>query len=122
MTTIMHGITERTITARRRLGQHRRHRSARRHFEGRTRLAVLRALTAAQGYLQGDFPTIEIAAQSCGSGVVYVAAAVVVLSSEDLALKDRVLSGQVSLRNAAASAKRQAAIVAAYRASSTADH
>jgi len=83
---------------------------------------VLRALTAAQGYLQGDFPTIEIAAQSCGSGVVYVAAAVVVLSSEDLALKDRVLSGQVSLRNAAASAKRQAAIVAAYRASSTADH
>jgi hypothetical protein len=82
---------------------------------------VLRAFTAAQLYRDGKIPTMALAAQCCGSGVVYVRSAVVVLQSEDRSIRERVLRGWVSLHAAAALMAKRAAIIAAYRAGAGAD-
>ncbi len=99
----------------------RRYRSARRHFRGYQRAAVLRALTGAKGYRNGWFSTVSEAATACGSNAVYVAAAVVLLEAENSTLLDQVLTGQVPLLAAVEEIKRLAELVAAYRKASAAD-
>jgi hypothetical protein len=101
--------------------KHRRHRSSRRHFEHGTRRAVLRAFTAAQLYIAGTFPTLAAAAEACGTNTDYIAAAVIVLQTEDGALKAAVFDGTVSLLAAAKAMKQTAKLLAAYRAADGAD-
>ena len=114
----MHGV----ITKRRsRRQQRRRHRSSRRYFDHGQRLAALRALTAASLRLNGAFSSQAQAAAACGSGVVYVRAAVAILRSEDASVRDEVLTGQLPLLAAAALVEKRAAIVAAYRQATAAD-
>jgi hypothetical protein len=65
---------------------------------------------------------LAMAAMSCGSNVPYVAAMLVLISSENAALIERVLVGEVSILTAAREVKRLATLVAAYRAADPADH
>jgi len=99
----------------------RKYRSARRHFQGGQRAAVIRAATAAQIYLVHR-KSLADAALCCGSNPHYVHAAVIVLQSEDEPLLQRVLSGDVSLLAAAKQVRQVAELVAAYRKTSAADH
>ena len=80
--------------------------------------AALRALTAAQLYLDDKINTLKAAAKSCGSNVVYVRAAVVLLQAEDVVLVQRALRGAMPLLAAAKVVKHVPALVEAYRASS----
>jgi hypothetical protein len=79
----------------------RRRQSARGHFRNGQRAAVVRAVTAARLYLSGAEPTLASAAVACGSGVVYVRAAIAVLRREQPALLADVLTGRTSLLRAA---------------------
>jgi hypothetical protein len=99
----------------------RRYRSARRHFRGGCRAAVLRALTGARGCCNGMFSNVSEAAMACGSNTAYVAAAIVLIESENKTLIDRVLTGKVSLLAAAKEIRRLAELVTAYRKASAAD-
>src|SRR5262245_25897266 len=94
----------------------RRYRSSRRHFRGRQRSAVLRAITAAEIYRAGMIASMAAAAAACGSNVAYVRAALVLLKSEDFPLLGRALAGHVSLPEAAREVTKVAELVAAYRA------
>jgi hypothetical protein len=98
----------------------RKYRSARRHFQGGLRAAVIRAVTAAQIHLEHG-KSLADAALRCGSNPHYVHAAVIVLQSEDKALLHRVLSGDVSLLAAAKQVQQVAKLVAAHRKASAAD-
>jgi hypothetical protein len=91
----------------------RRHRSARRHFRHGHRAAVIRAITAAKLYIDEAIPNLTTAAECCGSNVVYVTAAVILLRSENTALQERVLKGHVPLLTAAAQVKQVANLVTA---------
>jgi hypothetical protein len=113
----MHGFTARRCVRQ----QRRRHRSARRHYDHGQRLAVLRALTAASLRLNGAFSSLAQAAAACGSGVVYVKAAVAILRSEDVSIRDQVLTGRLSLLAAASLVEKRSKIVAAYRQATAAD-
>jgi hypothetical protein len=98
-----------------------RRRSARRHFRHGHRAAVIRAITAAKLYIDEAIPNLTTAAECCGSNVVYVTAAVILLRSENAALQERVLKGHVPLLAAAAQVKQVANLVTAYRAAKDAD-
>jgi hypothetical protein len=100
-------------------GRHRR--SARRHFQNGQRLAALRAITAAKGYLAGIFPTIAVAAMSCGSNRIYVDAALVLLKTEDSILLEAVLAGEKPLVAAADEMKVVATLVSALRQATATD-
>ena len=95
-----------------------RYRPRGRQFRHGQRAAVLRAVTAARAYLRGGFSSLAGAANAHGSCPSYVAAAVVVLQSEDVDLVTRVLSGRGSLLDAAKTVKHLAALVTAWRAAS----
>jgi hypothetical protein len=84
--------------------------------------AALRAVTAARLYLSGTIPNLLEAAESCGSNVAYIRAAIVVLRSENSALLDRVLRGHIPLLDAARQVQQIVDLVAAYRAASEQDH
>jgi hypothetical protein len=99
----------------------RQYSSARRHFRAGCRASVLRALTGARGYRNGWFSTVSEAAIACGSNVTYVAAAIVLIESENTTLVDQVLTGKVSLLAAAKEIGRLAELVTAYRKASAAD-
>ena len=99
----------------------RRYRSARRHFRGRRCAAALRAFTAAELRLSGRIKSLAEAAVSCGSNSAYVAGAITILHAEDAQLRERVLTGKVSLMTAARSATGTAKLVAAWRTASAAD-
>src|SRR6185436_1040173 len=90
---------------------HRPYRSSRRHFRGRKRAAVLRAMTAARLYLDQTAPTLAAAAVECGSNERYVRAAVILIKTENAVLVDRALFGQVNLLKAAHDAQRLADLV-----------
>jgi hypothetical protein len=76
--------------------------------------AALRALTAAKGYLGGQFPTLGIAANSCGTSPSYVRAGITILKANDAALIANVLSGVVPLLKAAASVKHAVDMIEAF--------
>jgi hypothetical protein len=81
--------------------------------------AALRAITAAQGYLSGTFPTLNTAANCCGSNAAYVAAAVTVLKADDAALIGDVLQGAVPLMKAAASVSNAVRMIEAFKKGSS---
>jgi hypothetical protein len=84
--------------------------------------AALRAITAARLYLSGQIPNLHKAAESCGSNVKYVLAAIVVLRSENSVLLDRVLRGHVPLLAAASQVRRLVELLDAYKATNEKDH
>jgi hypothetical protein len=98
-----------------------RRRSSRRRFRYGVRAAVVRALTGARIYLNGFVSTLAAAAYGCGSNVIYVRAAVIVLKSENTALLDQVLEGDLPLLEAARQVEQLGKLVAAYRGASAAD-
>jgi hypothetical protein len=100
----------------------RQYRSSRRRFRNGERAAVKRALTAARLYASGAAPTLAAAADSCGSNVQYVRAAVVLLKSEDRYMLDLVLEGKVQLLDAGRALTHLAQLVSAFRASSSIIH
>jgi hypothetical protein len=61
-------------------------------------------------------------AESCGSNVHYVRAAILLRRSENSVLLDRVLRGHVSLLAAASQVQRFVDLIAAYRAADVKDH
>jgi hypothetical protein len=106
----------------RRRSPRRPYRSSRRRFEGRVCRAARRALAAAGAYLDAKGGlTLHMAAELFGSSVAYVTAAVIVMRSEDVALRDAVLVGRVPLLTAAKEVKRRADLVAAFRAADATD-
>jgi hypothetical protein len=98
-----------------------RYRSARRLFRHGQRAAVLRAFTAAGLYIDKTIPSLVTAAESCGSNVAYVTAAVILLRSENATLQEQVLRGHVPLLAAADQVKSVANLVTAYRAAKDTD-
>jgi hypothetical protein len=92
------------------------YRNRRRHMRHGVRAAALRAITAARLYLSGQIPNLAKAAESCGSNVKYVCAAIILLRSENSVLLDRVLRGDVAIQVAARQVRRLVDLVAAYRA------
>jgi hypothetical protein len=86
------------------------------------RAAALRAVTAARLYLSGQIPNLVKAAESCGSNVTYLCAAIVVLRSENSVLLDRVLRGHIPLLAAANQVRRVVDLVAAYQTANEQDH
>jgi hypothetical protein len=86
------------------------------------RAAALRAITAARLHLSGAIPNLLKAAESCGSNVKYVCAAIILLRSENSVLLDRVLRGHVSILAAASQVRRLVELIAAYRATNEKDH
>jgi hypothetical protein len=82
-------------------GARRRRQSARRHFRGGCRAAVMRATTGARLYLDGKAPSLAAAAEACGSNIHYVRAAIALLKAEDPSLLNGALGGWVSLAEAA---------------------
>jgi hypothetical protein len=75
----------------------------------------VRALTAAQLYLDGKVPSLAAAALSCGSCRTYVQAALILLRSENATMVERVRRGHLLLPVAAKQMKQVADLVAAYR-------
>ncbi len=96
----MHGLISATHGRRQRA-------SARRHFRHGWRAAVVRAFTAAGLYLNEQVPTLTAAAERCGSNVLYVRAAIVLIKHETLIEQERVLRGDVPLLVAAKFAWRE---------------
>jgi hypothetical protein len=94
----------------------------RRHMRNGVRAAALRAVTAGRLYIAGTVPNLLKAAESCGSNVAYVRAAIVLLRSENSALLDRVLRGHVPLLAAANQVERLVSLIRAYRRTSEQDH
>jgi len=95
--------------------------SYRSQFKDGERRAVRRALTAAKLYLAGVVPTLATAAESCGTSVPYVRAAIVLLQAEDPKLVSAVLHGFVQLLPAARAMRSTARLISAYRAADSAD-
>jgi hypothetical protein len=102
--------------ARRRPRHRLRHRSRHQFHNGR-RAAVLRAVTAARLWLNGQAPTLAAAAACCGASLGYVWAALILIKSENAAVMSDVLAGRVPLITAAKQLKGAAEIVTAYRKS-----
>ena len=96
-------------------GHHRQHRSPHRHFRHGKCAAAVRAFTAARLYVAGAVPTLETAAESCGSNVAYVQAALILLKANNAALVSDVLAGRVPILQAAREAKRLVDLIVAYR-------
>jgi hypothetical protein len=119
----MHGLI-RPVRGRRRLfrSAQRRRQSPHQHMRHGVCAAALRAVTAARLYLSGTIPNLVEAAESCGSNVAYVRAAIVLLRSENSTLLDRVLRGHVPLLAAASQVERLVNLIAAYRAADVKDH
>jgi hypothetical protein len=82
-------------------------------------LAALRAFTAAQLYLapENTFDLAECALR-CGSGVVYVRAAIVLLEHDDPTLIDAVVHGRINILAAAKPIAAEMRLVAAFTAAS----
>ena len=94
----------------------RQRQSARRHLDHGHRRAAVRAFTAARLYLTDDaVPTLAAAAESCGSNVVYVRAAIILMRADNASLTGDVLAGQVPILQAAAQVRPVVDLVTAYR-------
>jgi hypothetical protein len=81
----------------------------------------MRAFTAASLYLNGDAPSIELAAVLCGSCAPYVRAAVPILQAGDSTLKQAVVTGEVSLLAAGEQVKHLSDLVTPFDAASADD-
>jgi hypothetical protein len=99
-----------------------RRQRVRRHVRHGVCTAALRSVTAAKLYIAGTTPNLLKAAESCGSNVTYVRAAVVVLRAENSVLLDRVLRGHIPLLAAASQVEKLVGLIAAYNAASEQDH
>src|SRR6266436_1789430 len=99
-----------------------RRQSPRQHMRHGVCAAALRASTAARLYLSQTIPNLVKAAESCGSNVNYVRAAIVLLRSENSVLLDRVFRGHVPLLAAASQVERLVKLIAAYRKTDEKDH
>jgi hypothetical protein len=82
--------------------------------------AALRAFSAAKPYLSDEFDSLG-AARACGSNAPYVAAAIVLIRSENTAVQQDVLAGRVSLLPAAHQLRKFVRLVAAFREASASD-
>ena len=71
--------------------------SARRYFRSGHRAAVVRATTGARLYLDGRVPSLAAAAEACGSNILYVRSAIVLLKAADPSLLKSAMAGLVSL-------------------------
>jgi hypothetical protein len=91
------------------------YRSARRRVRNGCRAAVMRALSGARRYLNGEVPTLDAAAAWCGSNVTYVRAAVILIKSENTVLMRQVLGGEYPLLAAARDMQKLAELVTAFR-------
>jgi hypothetical protein len=78
--------------------------------------AALRAVTAARLYSRGEMPTLAQAAIACGSTPAHVQAAATIMRAEDEKLLALVLGGMRPLVSVACQARRQADLLAAWRA------
>jgi len=67
----------------------------------------MRATTAARLYLNGTVPSLAAAAESCGSNVAYIRAAIDLLRADDPAALNLALAGWVSLTGAADQERRR---------------
>jgi len=83
-------------------------------------LPALRAITGARGFAVGAFPTLEMAALSCGSHRSSVAAATIILKAEDSALAD-VITGRKPLLATARSILHAANLIDSFRRASGAE-
>jgi hypothetical protein len=88
-------------------------------FLGGYYVPALKAVTAARGYLAGQFPTLDLAAISCGSSKDSVAAAVAILKSEDPNLLTAVLGGRKPLLGTARSVQHAAALIDSFQRASS---
>jgi hypothetical protein len=68
---------------------------------------VVRATTGARLYLDGAVPTLAAAAESCGSNVQYIRAAIDLLQAEDPSLLNLAMAGWLSLTGAADQERRR---------------
>ena len=100
-----------TRLCRRRPPRRRLHQHVGRRLHRGQRVAVKRAVTAARLYLNATVPTLDEAAVSCGSNIKYVRAAIAVLQSERVELLNQILTGQLSLLQAAAQVRNLARLV-----------
>jgi hypothetical protein len=82
-------------------------------------LPALQAVTAAKGFIAGQFPTLAIAALSCGSSRGSVAAAVVIIKTEDSVLLADVLRGRKPLLATARSITNAVSLIDAFRKASS---
>ena len=98
------------------------YRNRRRRMRHGVCAAALHAVTAARLYLSGQIPNLFKAAESCGSNVSYVRAAIILLRAENSTLLEHVLRGHVALLAAARQVQRLVDLVAAYRATDEKDH
>jgi hypothetical protein len=83
-------------------------------------MAAKRAFTAARMHRSSN-TSLQEAAESCGSNIAYVAAAVRLLKSEDQSLVSAVIRGFVPLLAAAKQARQLGELVAAYRSATASD-
>jgi hypothetical protein len=90
-------------------------RNPRRQIRNGQRAAARRAITAAGFYLRGDFPSIAIAAESCGSCTAYVQAAIVLIRAGNKQAIDSVLTGVLPLLAIANELRPTVKLVEAYR-------
>ena len=97
------------------------YKSARKHFAGNERAAAVRAFTAARLLLAGMVPNIKMAAVCCGSNTAYVAAALVLIRSENQDLIYKVRRGFWPLLETAQAVRPATKLVTAYRAATAAD-
>src|SRR5262245_52672889 len=97
----------RTPGPRRQRASVRHHQSARRHFRNGRRAAVVRATTGARLYLDKAAPTLAAAAESCGSNIPYVRAAIYLLKAHDPSLLNSAMAGWRSLTEAADQERRR---------------
>ena len=81
--------------------------SPRRRFRNGHRAAVVRATTGARLYLDGRVPSLAAAAEACGSNILYIRAAIVLLRATDPSLLTSAMAGLVSLPEAADQERRR---------------
>ena len=93
----------------------------RRHFRNGVCAAAVRAFSAGRFYLKGEFNTLAEAAVACGTCVVYVEAAIVLLKRGDQHLINQVLYGRRTILQAAALAKPVVLLVETYKNASSAN-
>ena len=84
-------------------------------------MAAKRAFTAARMHRSSNM-SLQEAAESCGSNITYVAAAVRLLKSEDQSLVSAVIRGFVPILAAAKQARQLGELVAAYRSATAVEN
>jgi hypothetical protein len=82
-------------------------------------LPALQAVTAAKGFIAGQFPTLAVAALCCSSYRGSLAAAVAILKTEDPDLLTSVLAGRKPLLKTAKSIRNAIGLVDSFRRASS---